>query len=369
MEPATVGAILDAVARALDGRARRRGDARGQSDQRRGGALPRLSRGRRQPRLARRAGARRRATCKALGRLHRRDEALDAVAIARAIFERYSFDLIYARPGQTPEAWAAELERAIARGRPSICRSISSPSSRTRRSPRCTRPASSSMPDDGCRARALRRDAGGLRRRRACRPTRSPTTRGRAPNAGTTSSTGATANMPASAPARMAGSTSTASAAPPRPRSGRRAWLMRVEARGHGVVADERADRASEQARRVPADGPAARRGHRSRRATRGSPAGRSIARRIARPARPRRGRDHGERPPARDARRLSRARRGGRRSGGVTLAAGSRCRPSRKSFGAGLTIVAAGRRHPQHREPALVGAVGAEAEQRRRCR
>ena len=31
-----------------------------------------------------------------------------------AIFERYSFDLIYARPGQTPEAWAAELERALA---------------------------------------------------------------------------------------------------------------------------------------------------------------------------------------------------------------------------------------------------------------
>ena len=31
-----------------------------------------------------------------------------------ATFERYSFDLIYARPRQTPEAWAAELKRAIA---------------------------------------------------------------------------------------------------------------------------------------------------------------------------------------------------------------------------------------------------------------
>ena len=51
---------------------------------------------------------------KALGRLHTAREALDAVAVARAIFERYSFDLIYARPGQTPAAWAAELERAIA---------------------------------------------------------------------------------------------------------------------------------------------------------------------------------------------------------------------------------------------------------------
>ena len=45
---------------ALDGRARRRSVARGESDERRGDALPRLSRGRRQPGVARRAGARRR---------------------------------------------------------------------------------------------------------------------------------------------------------------------------------------------------------------------------------------------------------------------------------------------------------------------
>ena len=49
-----------------------------------------------------------------LGRRHTAREALDAVAIARAIFPRYSFDLIYARPGQTPAAWAAELDAAIA---------------------------------------------------------------------------------------------------------------------------------------------------------------------------------------------------------------------------------------------------------------
>jgi oxygen-independent coproporphyrinogen-3 oxidase len=54
------------------------------------------------------------AALKELGRLHTAREALDAVAVARANFERYSFDLIYARPGQTPAAWAAELERAIA---------------------------------------------------------------------------------------------------------------------------------------------------------------------------------------------------------------------------------------------------------------
>jgi putative oxygen-independent coproporphyrinogen III oxidase len=51
---------------------------------------------------------------KELGRLHSAREALDAVAIARKSFDRYSFDLIYARPGQTPAMWGAELKLAIA---------------------------------------------------------------------------------------------------------------------------------------------------------------------------------------------------------------------------------------------------------------
>jgi len=51
---------------------------------------------------------------KELGRLHTAREALDAVAIARSIFTRYSFDLIYARPRQTPQQWATELRLAIA---------------------------------------------------------------------------------------------------------------------------------------------------------------------------------------------------------------------------------------------------------------
>ena len=50
---------------------------------------------------------------KELGRLHSAREALDAVAIARRSFDRYSFDLIYARPAQTPEMWADELRLAI----------------------------------------------------------------------------------------------------------------------------------------------------------------------------------------------------------------------------------------------------------------
>ena len=54
------------------------------------------------------------ASLKELGRLHTAEEALKAVAIARSVFDRYSFDLIYARPGQTPDAWAQELRRAIA---------------------------------------------------------------------------------------------------------------------------------------------------------------------------------------------------------------------------------------------------------------
>jgi len=53
------------------------------------------------------------ASLKQLGRLHSVREALDAVAIARKAFERYSFDLIYARPDQTPDMWAAELQLAI----------------------------------------------------------------------------------------------------------------------------------------------------------------------------------------------------------------------------------------------------------------
>jgi len=53
------------------------------------------------------------ASLKMLGRLHSAREALDAVAIARSAFERYSFDLIYARPDQTPRAWTDELTYAI----------------------------------------------------------------------------------------------------------------------------------------------------------------------------------------------------------------------------------------------------------------
>jgi putative oxygen-independent coproporphyrinogen III oxidase len=50
---------------------------------------------------------------KELGRQHTAGEAIEAVHIARNVFARYSFDLIYARPQQTPAEWAAELNAAL----------------------------------------------------------------------------------------------------------------------------------------------------------------------------------------------------------------------------------------------------------------
>lgn len=51
-----------------------------------------------------------------LGRDHSAAEALRAVDLARRAFDRLSIDLIYARPDQTPEDWAAELTAALALG-------------------------------------------------------------------------------------------------------------------------------------------------------------------------------------------------------------------------------------------------------------
>jgi oxygen-independent coproporphyrinogen-3 oxidase len=48
-----------------------------------------------------------------LGRLHDTGEAIAAVEHARASFPRVSFDLIYARPGQSVAAWRSELDEAL----------------------------------------------------------------------------------------------------------------------------------------------------------------------------------------------------------------------------------------------------------------
>ncbi|MGA9603260.1 MAG: coproporphyrinogen-III oxidase family protein, partial [Methyloceanibacter sp.] len=50
---------------------------------------------------------------KALGRMHTVDEALAALSLAKRHFERVSFDLIYAREGQTVRQWREELRRAL----------------------------------------------------------------------------------------------------------------------------------------------------------------------------------------------------------------------------------------------------------------
>ena len=49
-----------------------------------------------------------------LGRRHSVGQAIAALEIARRTFPRVSFDLIYARPGQTLPAWRAELHQALA---------------------------------------------------------------------------------------------------------------------------------------------------------------------------------------------------------------------------------------------------------------
>lgn len=59
---------------------------------------------------------------KALGRQHTAEEAQDAIKIAAQIFDRYSFDLIYVREGQTIQEWEDELSKALpyARGHMSL---------------------------------------------------------------------------------------------------------------------------------------------------------------------------------------------------------------------------------------------------------
>ncbi len=51
---------------------------------------------------------------KFLGRAHNADEAQRAIELAAQIFPRFSFDLIYAYEGQTPEQWRQELRTALA---------------------------------------------------------------------------------------------------------------------------------------------------------------------------------------------------------------------------------------------------------------
>jgi oxygen-independent coproporphyrinogen-3 oxidase len=112
MQPATVGAILDAVAKhwnvAPDAEVTLEANPTSVEAARfrgyRAAGVNRVSLG---------VQALDDAALAELGRVHSAREALDAVAVARSIFDRYSFDLIYARPRQQPKAWADELARAL----------------------------------------------------------------------------------------------------------------------------------------------------------------------------------------------------------------------------------------------------------------
>ncbi|MCX5477799.1 radical SAM family heme chaperone HemW [Kaistia geumhonensis] len=114
MDPATVGTVLDAVASvwtlAPDAEITMEANPSSVEAERfrgyRAAGVNRVSLG---------VQALNDADLRALGRLHSADEALAAVEIARATFPRLSFDLIYARPGQTPALWEAELRAALAR--------------------------------------------------------------------------------------------------------------------------------------------------------------------------------------------------------------------------------------------------------------
>ncbi len=56
------------------------------------------------------------ATLRFLGRLHSTEEALKALETAHQCYQRVTFDLIYARPGQSPAQWQRELTQALAFG-------------------------------------------------------------------------------------------------------------------------------------------------------------------------------------------------------------------------------------------------------------
>ncbi len=113
MQPATVGAILDSIARhwsiAPDAEVTLEANPTSVEAERfrgyRAAGINRASLG--VQALDDRALAE-------LGRLHSAHEAIEAVRIAQNTFERTSFDLIYARPQQTPRDWEIELTRALA---------------------------------------------------------------------------------------------------------------------------------------------------------------------------------------------------------------------------------------------------------------
>ena len=115
------------------------------------------------------------ASLKFLGRAHSASEALGAIGLAARHFDRFSFDLIYARPGQSVADWEAEL-----RARPGPCRRAPVGLSAYDRGRHAVpHPAQQGrLRHSGRRVgrRPLRGHPGLAGNAPACRPTRSPTT-------------------------------------------------------------------------------------------------------------------------------------------------------------------------------------------------
>jgi len=112
MEPATVGAILDEIGK----RWTVAGDAEVTMEANPSSVEAERFRGYRAAgvnRVSLGVQALNDVDLKFLGRLHNVAEAKRAIELARTTFPRLSFDLIYARPNQTPDAWAAELTEAL----------------------------------------------------------------------------------------------------------------------------------------------------------------------------------------------------------------------------------------------------------------
>ena len=214
------------------------------------------------------------ASLKALGRLHTAREALDAVAIARTAFDRYSFDLIYARPDQTPQMWADELKLAISEAAEHLSLYQLTIEEGT---PFFGLHAAGKLktPDEAI-ARALYDVT-----QEVCAQHGLPSY-----EISNHARPGAEckhnlvywrgeeyAGIGPGAHGRLdIDGIRHAIATEKRPE----AWLMRVEANGHGVVTDDRPQQRRAR-RRIFADGVAARRGHRSRSAMRRCRAARSI--------------------------------------------------------------------------------------------
>ena len=200
------------------------------------------------------------ASLKELGRLHTAQEALDAVAIARKSFDRYSFDLIYARPRQTPQAMGGRTQARHRRsGRASVALSVDHRAGDA--VPRAAQDRQARHSRRRHRPRALRPDAGDLRQRRPA---------------------GLRGVQPRAARRRVPAQSGLLARARIRRRRPRRAWPARHRrppprhhdreaARGladAGRVARPRPDHRRSAhlrgaRRRIPADGASPRRGHR----------------------------------------------------------------------------------------------------------